>query len=476
MIYLRLKVSIIEKYKKLLSDSAIFAIGNFGSKLISFIMVPLYSIYLTRSEYGTIDLVITFVNVLLPLISLSIFESTLRFTLDEKQDKKTVFSVSVIFTFLSCLATIVFTVFLNFFMQVNNYLLFMVVIVCLQSIQTLLSQFVRAVNRLKLYAINGLVLTILMGISNIVLLVIFNLKIDGYFLSIIFSNILSIFLLYFFGNLHSYFDMKLGLNKKILKKMLKYSIPIIPNALMWWVMNAVSRTLILKHSGIEENGLYAMANKIPSLIAMLSTIFFQAWQLLAIEQEKNKDSPETYSIVFNYFSKFLFLGTSFLILVNKPLIELIISNQFYESWKYVPLLLLASLFSAFSNFFAIFYNVSMETKGIFTTSFIGGAISVLMNLALIPMIGVYGAALSTICSFLVVCGIRQRYSKKQFGVVYNNVSVFISVSLLLFQCIVSFLELRYEFIYQIIMFILLMYFNKDILKIFLKIFKLRRKV
>ncbi|MFW7410988.1 lipopolysaccharide biosynthesis protein [Vagococcus fluvialis] len=460
----------MDKYKKLLNDSIIFAIGNFGSKIISLIMVPLYSVYLTRVEYGTIDLVITFVNVLLPIISLSIFESVLRFTIEEKdkQNQISIFSTSVMFTIITSLISIVLYFFIYNTIFKYDYLFYMLIIVILQSFQVLFSQFLRSLNQLKLYAINGLLLTFSMGITNILLLVIFDLKIIGYFFAIIISNVVSIIFMIIVGNLKEYFSLKKIFNKNLLSDMLKYSIPIIPNTLIWWGMNAISRTLILKYAGIEENGLFAMANKIPSLISMLSTIFFQAWQLLAIQEKNNQDSSKTYGIIYKYFSSFIILGTSIFIISNKMLMRVLISSEFYDSWKYVPPLLIAALLSSFANFFAIFYNVSKETKGIFITSFIGGGVNLVLSIISIPLIGVYGATIATIVSFFVIWIIRQNYSSVKYSIKYNNVKIILSLSILILQTLFLYMNTNYEFYVEIILFSLLCIINKDFFSILIK--------
>lgn len=74
----------MNQYKKLFNDSIVFAIGSFGSKLITFFLVGFYTYYLSKSEYGTADLLINSVNLLLPVVSLSVSEGVLRFVLDSK--------------------------------------------------------------------------------------------------------------------------------------------------------------------------------------------------------------------------------------------------------------------------------------------------------------------------------------------------------------------------------------------------------
>lgn len=399
-------------YKKLVGNSFIFAIGNMGSKLVSIILVPLYTYYLTTVEYGRIDLITTTTSLLLPIISLSIYDAALRFTMEKNQPTDAVFTNGLSVSVIGAIIAILTYPILSYFNVFGDYTIFMYIILILQAFQTLNAQFVRAVGKVKIFALNGILMTFVTGIMNVILLVYFDMGILGYLLAIVIANLISIVYLSLVGKTYRYINLS-TINYSLAKKMLIYCVPLIPNALMWWVMNASSRYFIAFFVGASANGLFAVANKIPSLLSILNQIFSQAWQLSAIEEYSSKDKSKFYSEIFNYFSMIMLLGSSAILVVIKIAMEYVVAPEFYTAWRYVPFLLLGVVFSSFSSFLGTNYIAAKKTGGVFRTSIIGGIVNVISNLILLPLIGTNGASISTMISFFVIWIIRV-YDTKQF--------------------------------------------------------------
>lgn len=428
----------MNKYKRLISNSLIFAVGNFGSKILLLLLVPFYTFQLTTNEYGTADLITTTVNMLLPIISLSIYEATLRFTIGEKLNiqystLKNSFLLNIVTSFIFYLVMTI----LNLIIHIPYYE-FMVIIVVLQSFQNILAQYVRAINKIKLYAMNGILISLILSISNIIFLKFLNYGIMGYLLSIVISNLVSITFILIFLNLDFISIMKSSINWNLLKRMLVYSIPLIPNAFMWWLMNASSRYFILFYLGSDANGLFAVASKIPSVLSMVQTVFFQAWQLSAIEEYESNNKEEFYSSIFYWLSTIMIMSTSVLILFLKPIINVFMSNSYELSWQPVPFLLIGLIFSSFSSFFGTFYIAAKKTTGVMSTSIIGGIVSLVLNFILIRYFGLIGAGISTLISFLLIWILRVRDTRSFFNVNIYSGRLSIAISILILQTIFIF--------------------------------------
>ena len=166
------------KYRKLINNSLIFAIGNIGSKLITFLLLPLYTYVLSNSEYGTVDLVTTISTMLVPIISLSIYESTLRFSM-ENIDSHKVLNLSVWISLIGSVITISLSIVLYLFTR-NIILIYLSLILISQIFQTLFAQYIRGIGKVKIFSLNGILMTIILTLSNVVLLVIFKYGISGY--------------------------------------------------------------------------------------------------------------------------------------------------------------------------------------------------------------------------------------------------------------------------------------------------------
>ena len=456
----------MNSYKKLLKNSTIFAIANLGTKLMTIILVPFYTFVLTTKEYGEVDLIVTTISLVIPIITLSIFESVLRFAMDKNEDKEKVFTSAVIIMLIGFICSAIFLPFFRYVPGIKDYIVLFYLIMVTQGIHMLLSNFVRAIGKVKLFAIDGVINTAILLISNIILLSVFKWGIYGYLVSILLSHIVSCILLMVKGKGISSFKMK-KYDKVLAKNMLRYSIPLIPNSLMWWVMNVSDRYVITLFISASANGLYAVANKIPSLLNILNNIFFQAWQLSAIEESDSETKSLFYSNIFNMFSTLMLVATSFILIIIKPAIRFVVAQEYSECWKFVPFLLLGIVFSSFSGFLGTNYIAMKKTNGILKSSFLGALINIILNLLLVPKIGVNGAAIATMISFLFVWIYRifdtEEYVdikidiKKftytfliiitQIGILFSNIKLEIILQCI---CLIIMILINYKTIYKMI--------------------------
>lgn len=397
------------KYTKLASNSVLFAIGNFGSKLITFVMLPLYTAKLSTADFGTSDLLLTTVSLLLPIFSLSVGDSILRFGLEKSESKKSIFSNSLVITAIGVALLIV--LFPIFFLLDKKNSLFLILILILQMFQTLLSQFAKANDQIRIFALNGILLSFLTAVCNFILLVPLNGGLKGYLLSIVIAYFISNIWLLVKIKAILYIDFSIVSKTKIFE-MIRYSLPLIPNSIALWATNALSRYFILFFIGTAANGLFAVAYKIPSMIGVLNTIFFQAWQLTVIQEFDSENRDSFYSNVFSFYSDFLFLGVSFILVILKPMMNLLVSESFYLAWECVPFLLLTVLYSSFSTFFGNYYAASKETVKVMTTTVLGSLINIALLFVLIPFLGINGAGIASAISFFVIWILRQRDTQR----------------------------------------------------------------
>ncbi len=463
----------MNKYKKLIGNSAIFAIGNFGSKLVSLVLVPLYTHYLATSEYGIIDLATTTLNMVIPIITLSIYEAVLRFAMDKNHDSRVVITNGTLIMILGIITSVVFYPILRYFNVLDGLLNYFYMLLILQSFQNLLSQYTRAINKIKSFALNGILQTFITSICNIILLIYLNYGIKGYFISIIIANIFSI--IYLVHSTGYFAEIKVSnINRDISLSMIKYSIPLIPNSFMWWLINAANRYFILFYVGINENGLFAVANKIPSIISVFTTIFTQAWQLSAIDEYDSESSGEFYSKIFVIYRVFVFICVSAVLVISKFFMKMVFAQEYYISWKYIPFLLLAVAYSSFSGFLGMNYIAAKETGGIFKTSLAGGLLSLLLNFMLVPFMGVLGSSIATMFSFMLMYIFRLKDTQKYINIKVNYKNTFIDIAIIATQTFVMFLELnsKIEISVLSLLFVLLISVNiKSIIRFFKRTLK-----
>jgi O-antigen/teichoic acid export membrane protein len=467
----------MSSYKKLLNNSIIFAVGSLGSKLITFVLVPLYTFYLTTAEYGTVDLITTTITMLVPIVSASLYESLLRYIMDKEYDNETIFTNTVILSVLGFVICIFLFPILSFFNVFSGQIIYIYIILFVQIFEKILTQYARAIGKIKLFAINGILLTFSTAVFNVLFLVFFGWGVEGYLLAIILSNILSINFLAITTKAMKSFNFTL-INKSLSILLIKFSVPMIPNSVMWWLINASSRYFITYFVGIQANGLFAVSSRIPALVKIFNEIFTQAWQLSAIEEYvENKDSS-FYTIIFQNISSIMFIGSSLVLIILKPLFENLFSVEYYDAWKVVPFLLLGAVFSSFSSFLGANYLAVKKTGGILRTSIYGGVISIILNIVLINIFGTIGAGISSMVSFFIIFILRYFDSKKYINIRIKWSAITSSAILFFIQTTVLFLIDNYiiETLLQlIIVFVLFIFHREFFLLIYQLIKKMKRK-
>ncbi|UDM78031.1 lipopolysaccharide biosynthesis protein [Vagococcus fluvialis] len=387
-----------KRLKKLFGNSIVFAIGSLGSKIIGILMVPLYTYLLTTQMYGKIDLYLTVLSLIQPIGTLCVPDAVLRLVMEKDKENEKVMYNSVLLLCIGYSILFLLFVFSSFIVEFPKSLF---IILLLQGIQLLLSQYIRGIGLVKQFAFNGILMSFTLGISNIILMYFFGMKLDGYLLSIVITNTISILYFLKYIELNKIFRIKY-FSKGMINEILRYSVPLIPNGMIWWFITGVSRVFILKYLDISHNGLFAVSNKIPSLLIIFQTIFFQAWQLSAIEESDSQDSSTYTSEVYNIFSKFMFGTTLILIFVSRIVIVWSLPDSYSEAWKYVPFLLLGVLFSSFASFVGTQYLVEKKTVGMFMSTIVGAFFNVLSCYLLIPTIGLQGASIASFIGFLAL--------------------------------------------------------------------------
>lgn len=401
----------MNKYKRLLNNSIIFSIGNFGSKLILFLMVPVYTKFLSESDYGLTDIVLVTVNLLVPVLTLSIGQAVLRFLMDKSQaiKKKDIYTLTVIF--LSVLTFFIGIVIYYSYVNNNIILVYILIILILNIFNDFQSQFTRGLNLIKQYAFNGILSALSISISGIFFLAILDWNLQGYFISSILTLLLSNIYLLLVTRGWRYISFK-HIQFTQYKILFSYSIPLIPNSIMWWLINDATRYFILYFIGLDGNGLFAVATKLPSIISMVISIFMQAWQISAFEEYSKEKNELFYSKVFVVFYMFIFIIASLIVLMCRFIFNQFIPNQFYYAYKLVPVLIFASIYQGFSGFFGTVYTASMKTKGIFISSIIGAVVSLIINSVMIPIFGLSGAGIGIFSAFFCTWIIRMNDTLK----------------------------------------------------------------
>lgn len=424
------------KYTKLVKNTAIFAIGSFGTKILTFLIVPLYTYVLTTEEYGRIDLFATTLNFLIPIVTLSVQEAMIRYLLGKDIDENTALSNCWFVYLCGSIFSIALFPLYKLYFKTNTLALIFTVLLILNSFNSIFMHYLRAVGKNIAYTVKGIIGTMILLTSNVIFLVVHKIGMMGYLYSMIISQSFGVLYLLVVGKLWNKLNFK-SLDKIVLKRMLRFSIPLIPNSLMWWVMSAGDKYIINFFLGDSANGIYSLSLKIPTIITLFYSIFFQAWQMSAIEENNQIGRKKFYETIYKLTNALLSFLIAGIILCIKPLYVLIMNEKFAPAWIYVPILAVATAFNCQSSFFGVIYTTSEKTSKAFSTTALGALINLFFNFILIKPFGLQGVAIGTCMGYVVVVLIRARDTKREIQMNFDIKRTIQALIVLSVQCYIT---------------------------------------
>ena len=246
---------------------------------------------------------------------------------------------------------------------------------------------------------------------NIILISVFHMGAEGMITSMALANFVCSLYIYLKLDLKSYFDYK-SVDKKIIKEMYKYSIPLIPNGISWWIVNVSDRSIISFVLGDGANGIYGISNKFSTIISSLTGVFNISWSESAALHINSEDRDEFFTDIMNTAFK-VFAAIGVLMLALMPFVfPILINVKFNEAYQYIPFLVLGVVFNVGLCLYNQVYLAKKLSKQVASTAMAGAAINIIINVLLIKRIGLYAAALSTTISYFVMMIYRHFDVKK----------------------------------------------------------------
>lgn len=404
-----------EKYRYLGKNTLIFAISSFGTKFLSFLLVPLYTNVLSTEEYGTADLLMTTSTLLIFVLTIDIADSVMRFSLERKSKQGEILSYGIRILMIGSawcgigLGLVAVTGLLSWPLY---YYLFIFLFFFGNSFYQILTNYLRGVDKIRQVAVAGIISTLALILSNILFLLVFKIGIIGYLISLVFSPFAaSIYCMSVIREspqvyLRNFCDVK------TCAAMRAYCIPLVFNNIALWINAFLDRYFVTYFCGVGENGIYSIASKIPTILATCYTVFSQAWNLSAIKEFDPEDKDGFFSQTYEVYNSFIVMVCSILILINIPLAKFLYAKEFFAAWQYSSILLLFVMFNSLTIIVGSIFSAVKKTKAIAVTTILSAITNTVLNIILIPVIGSYGAAIATAAAYLVMWAARLVMSRK----------------------------------------------------------------
>lgn len=430
----------MNKKKELAKNTIIIFLGKVCTQLISFFLLPLYTGYLSTKQYGTVDLIQTYVRLLVPLITIELEMGVFRFLIDARgreKDTKEVMTNNFTILFLSLfLFSIVYLVVTQFVKIDYRFLILFDVFIC--TITGNLLQVARGFGKTLDYSIACIITGVTTVLLNILLIVFMGMRVPGMVISMAVANGFGALYLFIKLKMYKYFKREL-VDKLLIKKMVKYSAPLVPNSLSWWIVSVSDRSIVSAILGTAANGIYAVSNKFPTLLSSIFAIFNMSWCESATLHIDSSDRDEFFSDICNTIVK-LFTSLGVGLIACMPFVFPILINAKYDAaYIYIPILTLGVVFNVGVSLYSSIYIAKKMTKQVASTSVMGAIINIVVNVLLIKYIGLYAAAFSTMIAYFIMMVYRHFDLKKYLNIKYEKglfvkiISIFTFTLILYYQ-------------------------------------------
>lgn len=456
------------KYNYLAKNTILFTISSFGSKILVFLLVPLYTSILSTTDYGIADTITTTASLLIYIFTLNIQDAVLRFAIEHGKNPKQYLAYGIRMLNIGSVALVVILILIKLFNVINwdgYFYLFLFLQYYFVAIYHIYSNYLRAIDKVKEVAISGIITTLVTIFCNIIFLLFFKVGLIGYLISMVVGSLASSV---YCNIIISYSPIKLislSVDKTIRKSMLMYSVPLIFNGIAWWMNNSIDKYFVIGILGQAQNGIYAVSYKIPTIMTVLHNIFFQAWNLSAIKEFDPKDKDGFFAETYTLYNACLILACSGLILFNIPIARVLFAKDFFVAWKYSSVLLLSIVFSALAGFVGSVFTAVKDSRIFAVSTVISALMNCVLNFVLIPIWGVMGAAIATYISFGMIWLNRLVCSYKYIKWKINWVRDVVAYILLVIQCCVEHSENHLYIIQILIIVILLLLYKREFNKI-----------
>lgn len=430
----------MSREQALVKNTVILALGTYLPKLTTIVTLPILTGYLTMAEYGTYDLIVTLVLLLLPAVTLQIQSAAFRFLISHRDSKQMITEVVTnIFAFAipaSVLGLIITYVCLGNSLGKDTKLAILAYLL-MDILYVGCGQITRGLGKNAVYASGAVVVSVINMLAVCLSLLAFSLGLNGVIGGMAISYAIGSFLLIVRVKIYRYWKWS-AISWRKTKELLNYSWPMVPDALSNWVLSLSDRLVILQFLGVESNAIYAAANKLPNLVKTFQGAFVSAWQENAALSVEDQDAEDYYSKMMESVNGVIFGLTAGLIAFTPLLFSILIKGNYNDAYQQMLFLYIGMYFAGMASFLGGIYIAHMKTKSVGLTTLAAAGCNLIIHLATVKVIGLYAASISTLVSYALLFAFRLMDVKKFQKIRVNYGSFLVYLLVLCAMCAMAF--------------------------------------
>lgn len=393
--------------KGFLKSAGTYFLGNVMTRLISFFLLPIYTKFLPPEDLGYFDVATSYLNILVPVLCLEVWAAMMRHLYDyeDRENKE-----RVIFNGFVIFSASVF-VYVAGFVAVGILTdLKCAVLVCLYGIglmlQNVYSYLARGSGHNQAFAVSGIVSSLVNSVSNIVMILVFDMRLESLFLAMILGLFVQFCILE--GRVHAlsairfrYFDFSL------IRSMVRFGIPLCLNTACYWCLSGYNKIAVSNVLGLSASGIYAAAGKFTMMVAIFANCFSLAWQEMVYSvgnDEENK--PKLYSTALNYCAVLLLFAVCLIVPAVKLVFPIFINEQYAEAYHYIPIYMFGSAISTFSSFLGNIFGAEKKNGSLFYTTVVAAVVNIALFHLLVGTMGLQAANIGFAAGYVASIALR----------------------------------------------------------------------
>lgn len=410
----------MNKYKELMSNSALFAVGEFTVKLVQFFLMPLVTGVLTTAQYGRAESIVSLAELVVPIVTLDLTEAVLRFSIEKSGDVSGMGKIISTSSLLDavCIAVVSLVCVVMQFSFGVEYAMLFALLFALYSLYNIWGQYVRGSGRVGVYVASRIVNALVLALGTYILVYRQGMGVTGYLLAMEGSYLAAVVVLLIAGRLLRSIRLS-GFDTPLLRDMLKYSVPMIANMISWWLMQTANRYLLTIIVDESASGIFIAVSKLASIVNIFSTIFLQAWTISLSKNIRSSDKNEFGERVFELYSTFLEGAVAALLLALPIVSRFLLKGEFTEYWKYSAIPIATVLLSCYNAYFGAYYGATYKTKRVFVSTMYGAVANLLVLVVLAKSLSFLAALIASYVGYLVMAVIRVKDTYRMTGLVID---------------------------------------------------------
>ena len=412
-----------------------YFIGSVFSKIIVFLLLPLYTKNISTSDFGFYDTTIAIATLFASFLYIDIGSGVMKFVFEKKNSDGVAINSGNIIFLCSTVLYIISASFFIIFLDVK-YIWLIVIYGFLTAYLSYASFITRTFKRNVYFALSGGVATIINVAFNLIFILCCNMDYSALYYSSIISTAIQILMLEIRNRTMCFFK-KENFNKELFVKLLLYCLPLCVNSIGYWIMTSMNKLFVTYMIGTDANGLYAISAKFTSIIFLVSSCVQLAWQECAysIDNEMYKDEiGKYYTNATKTYFRFLIVGNLLVIPIINLFFPILIDESYFSSNQYVVFAILGTSLCILNSFMGSIFGSIKKTGVIMISTILGsvvniGTIIILINLG----IGIQSANYAFIAGFMVSIIVRwillKKYINYNFPIIHLVVLLILSVGL-----------------------------------------------